>query len=133
MKRYFRKYYFSVSVVSRVDDMHYIYTPNSIFDQDLWRKKTPYRKYPTPRDIWLTYLVILPFAAVWGHRKFPFGIKEEKVPQDMQHYKKDSYFCVIWIIVVAVLVSIHCLTSTDVRKCRKVRPARWGQECSGKA
>lgn len=45
---------------------------------------------------------------------------------------KDSYFCVIWVIVVAVLVSIHCLTSTDVRKCRKIGPAAWVQEYSGK-
>ena len=38
---------------------------------------------------------------------------------------KDSYFCVTGVSTVAVVVSIHCLTSTDVKKSRKIGPAAW--------
>lgn len=38
------------------------------------------------------YLVTLPLAAVWAHRKFPFGNKDEEVPQEMQYYKKTVIF-----------------------------------------
>lgn len=38
---------------------------------------------------------------------------------------KDSYFCVTRVSTVAVVVGIHCLTSMDVKKSRKIGPAEW--------
>lgn len=39
LEKNLRKYYFSVSILSRADDMSCIYVTNSTFDQNLWRKR----------------------------------------------------------------------------------------------
>lgn len=107
------KYYFSVSILSRVGDMSYIYVTNSTFDQNLWRK----RDLTESIELWGTFDVRLSNTGNF--------LSTTRSATKIVILYKDSYYCVTEIGIVAVLVSIHCLTNNDIKKSRKIGPAGW--------